>query len=96
MPTLLIVTPQADEAEALCRGFAREGLPSETVEIGRLTCTLVPPLDALAARSFHENRATVVPNVSDLLVAWRLGTQASRALHPRQIAERRNPREDNG
>jgi adenosylhomocysteine nucleosidase len=49
MAKLLIVAPQADEAEALCRGFDRKGLSSRTVDVGRLTCTLVPSLDALIA-----------------------------------------------
>ncbi len=47
--TWLLVVPQADEAEALLRGFTRNGRPSHEVTVGMLSCTSVPSLGVLVA-----------------------------------------------
>jgi adenosylhomocysteine nucleosidase len=49
MASVLVVTPQSDEAEALLRGIGQQGLHSESRAIGTLTCALVPALDMLIA-----------------------------------------------
>jgi putative acetyltransferase len=49
MSTVLIVVPQYDEAEALCRGFERKGLAFEAMKVGVLPCTSVPSLELIVA-----------------------------------------------
>jgi adenosylhomocysteine nucleosidase len=53
MPTWLIVAPQADEAEALCRGFGRTALAFQAMNVGVLRCWSVPSLDMLVAVGGH-------------------------------------------
>lgn len=49
MASFLIVAPQADEAEALCRRLDEKGLLSQPMRVGALKCTSVPSLDMLIA-----------------------------------------------
>ena len=49
LASLVIVAPQANEVEALCRRLGQRGFPTETVQVGFLSCTSVPSLDLLIA-----------------------------------------------
>jgi adenosylhomocysteine nucleosidase len=49
MASLLVMAPQADEMEAVCRGLERRGAVTRTVHVGRLACVSVPALDMLVA-----------------------------------------------
>jgi adenosylhomocysteine nucleosidase len=49
MASILVVTPQIEEAEALLAGFRQNGLLAHDVRIGALPCTAVPSLDMLVA-----------------------------------------------
>ena len=47
--SILIVAPQADEKQAICRRIDEKGFASEAVQVGALPCTWVPSLDLLIA-----------------------------------------------
>ena len=49
MPSIIVAAPQIEEADAMLGAFVRKGLPVEEIQIGRLQCACVPPLDLILA-----------------------------------------------
>jgi adenosylhomocysteine nucleosidase len=49
MPSFLVMAPQANEAEAFCRGLERTGVACQPMKVGLSSCTSVPSLDMLIA-----------------------------------------------
>jgi adenosylhomocysteine nucleosidase len=49
MAAVLVVAPQSDEAEGVCRGLAQCGVLLEASQVGLLKCTVIPSLDMLVA-----------------------------------------------
>ena len=49
MPSVIVATPQVEEADALLGGFLRQGLAVEEIQLGRLECAAVPLLDLVVA-----------------------------------------------
>lgn len=47
MPSLLLMAPQANEVEALCRGLVRKGVVTAAKQVGRLACVSAPSMDML-------------------------------------------------
>jgi adenosylhomocysteine nucleosidase len=49
MASVLVVTPQIEEAEAVLDAFRMSGAQSTDVRVGRMTCTALPGFDMLVA-----------------------------------------------
>ena len=49
MSAVLVVAPQSDEADGVCRGLAQSGLLLEATQVGLLKCVAVPSLGMLVA-----------------------------------------------
>ena len=49
MASVLLLTPQIEEAEGVLDAFSRAGHQPTDVRVGRMTCTAVPALDMLVA-----------------------------------------------
>ena len=49
MASILVLTPDPLEAEALLRGFGKRGIDHDEIRIGALSCVSLPSLDMLLA-----------------------------------------------
>ena len=49
MSSVLVVAPQSNEAEGVCRGLAQSGASLNASQVGLLKCTAIPSLDMLVA-----------------------------------------------